>query len=127
MRRLAIVGALMAGVGCSEPHVEIVCLTTRPAPEGGYFRSDIGVSVDGRVAFSEDDIYWFWADSGEPIHEWRLQARIEKVLDAKARDWFEYLGDDAPPEMGPLPPCVQSAVQGEPHEECCDDTDSVDL
>lgn len=100
--------------------LEVVCLNQFHLNEEEHWARDIGIAVDGRLAYSENNYNWYWADSREPINRfsdtwWALHNLTEETFPTVI-----HLDDKKERvELGPNPPpCVQAKLDGVPCEDC---------
>lgn len=119
MTRLALCALVVAVVGCGEverivdpPKLEMICFDKFQGRDGDTWATNIVVSVDGRPAFSDSGIPWWWSDTHEQVDhgmESRLRSYVESVYPTR----MKHRTLSAPT----MPDCVAAKLAGEP----CDD------
>lgn len=105
---------------------EVVCLNEFHLNEEEHWARDIGISVDGRLAYSTYNVDWYWADTREPIERfsslwWALHDLTEGTYPTVILPDEDEEGEEGEEEikLGPNPPpCVTAKMNGEPCEDC---------
>lgn len=103
--------------------LEVVCLNQFHSRGDEQWARDIGITVDGRLAYSENNFSWYWADTREPIKRWSDLWWALHNLTEETFPTVIHLDDKKEQvELGPNPPpCVQAKLDGVPCEDCDDD------
>lgn len=122
-RALLLSVVAMAAVGCfgeltEVTHdLEVVCIEQYHSHDGSSWARDIGISVDGRLAYSTLNVDWYWADDRSEIERfsdlwWALHDRAEAIYPT-------VFVETKPEKIGPnLPPCVAAKMAAEPCDGC---------